>query len=612
MNKFFEKNSNFSSLIIVIVGGLISVIIASILQSGWPEGLFISLEYPYGMHNDGQVTSLRRLFEGWEFNNDRQGYPFGSSTLDFPKADVGSQVIMKMLGYITASWTATLKLFFLLGFFLTFTSSYVISRLLGLSISSSILIAFLFNFIPFHFLRINHLNFTLYFVIPIYWFIAVNFNSVSIMKALKDSGFLKKFLAILAILSLSLFGLYYTFFGIIIITIGFIASLYRDANSYKVKVFFLTISLLIFGTIAQLSPHFYNNVVSGKNDSVGKRSAVESELYGFKLMQLILPKQGHRVDKLADINHKYSSFTPLVNENRTSTLGIFGTFGFIFAFFRIFSSLSGKINGPPSTSLISLIILILFLIGTIGGLGSLFSHAIDPSIRAWNRISIFIAFGTLLIFFMYLDSYLRNKFSKKILVLIASLIFVTGMLDLTTSACKSCNEAAKSTFDSEKKFIEDIESILPINSAIYQLPYFPFPETPPLYKLLDYQHANGFIHSENLRWSYGGMKGREGDRFFKFLSKESLSKQIEVISRLGFQGVYVDLNGYPDKSILKEISEVLGFSPTLIRDDSPVVFFKLKNSNNNSDLIGKTVEEIMDIAQFYVDENGVRVRYDDM
>ena len=430
------------------------------------------------------------------------------------------------------------------------------------------------------------------------------------MKAIKDSGYLKKILAMLVIFFLSLFGLYYTFFGIVIITIGFVASLYGDTSFYKVKVFFLTLSLLIFGTVAQLSPHFYNNAVNGNNDSVGSRSAMESEVYGFKLMQLILPRQGHRVEKLAQINSLYSGSTPLINENITSSLGIFGAFGFVFAFFRIFSSLSGRINGPSSTSLISLIVLILFLIGTIGGLGSLFSHVIDPSMRAWNRISIFIAFGALLIFFMYLDSYLRNKVSKKILVLITTFIFVIGMLDSTVPACKSCNQAAKRTFESEKKFIEDIESILPTNSAIYQLPYFPFPEVPPLYKLLDYQHANGFIHSDNLRWSYGGMKGREGDQFFKFLAKESLSKQLEVISRLGFQGVYVDLNGYPDKTILKEISDILGFPPTLIRGDSPVVFFKLNNSNNKSDLIGKSVEQIMDIAQFHVDENGVQVRYD--
>jgi phosphoglycerol transferase len=610
LNKFFEKNSNFPSLIIVIVGGLISVIIASILQSGWPDGLLINLEYPYVLKNDGWGTTLQRLIEGWEFSNDRQGYPFGSSTLDYPKPDFGSHVLMKTLAYLSGSWIAALNMYFLLGFFLTFASSYLVSRMLGLSLASSILVAFLFNFIPFHFLRITHLNFTFYFVIPIYWFIALNFNSVSSIKSFRDSSYYKKFLAILAIFSLSLFGLYYTFFGMIIITIGFIASLYRDSSSYKVKVFFLTMSILVFGTISQLSPSFYNTAVNGKNDSVGNRSAMASEVYGLKLMQLILPRPNHRVDKLAHINASYSGSTPLINENITSSLGIFGVFGFILAFFRIFSSLSGRINGPSSTNLISLIVLILFLIGTIGGLGSVFSHLINPSIRAWNRVSIFIGFGTLLIFFMYFDSYLRSKVPKKILVLITVLIFMVGMLDSTVSPCKSCNQDLQREFESERKFIENIESILPTNSAIYQLPYFPFPETAPIHNLIDYQHANGFNHSKDLRWSYGGMKGREGDRFFKLLAKESLSKQFEVISRLGFQGVYVDLNGYPDKSILKDISEALGFGPTLTRDDSPVLFFKLNNSNNNTDLIGKSVGEIMDIAQFHVDENGVQVRYD--
>jgi phosphoglycerol transferase len=610
LSKFFDKDSVFPSLIIVIVGGLISVIIASILQSGWPDGLLINLEYPYVLHNDGWAATLQRLIEGWEFNNDRQGYPFGSSTYDYPKPDYGTHVLTKLLAYSFGGWVPALNMYFLLGFFLTFASSYLVSRMLSLSIASSILVAFLFTFIPFHFLRNHHLNFTFYFVIPIYWFIAINFNSVSFMKGFKGGGYLKKFLIMLGIFSLSLFGIYFTFYGIIVITIGFIASLYKDASLYKVKVFFLTVSLIVFGTFIQVSPHLYNNLVNGKNDSVAKRSAMESEVYGFKLMQLIIPRQNHRVSKLAHINSSYSGSTPLVNENMTSSLGIFGVFGFIFAFFRIFSSLSGKNNGPSSTSLISLIVLILFLIGTIGGLGSVFSHLISPMLRGWNRVSIYIGFGTLVIFFMYFDSYVRSKVSKKILVLITALIFVIGMLDSTIPPCKSCIQAQNSEFESERKFIEDIESILPTNSAIYQLPYFPFPETAPMHNLMDYRHGNAFIHSKDLRWSYGGMKGREGDRFFKFLSKESLSKQFEVISRLGFQGVYVDLNGYPDKSKLEDVSKALGFSPTLTRDDSPVVFFKLNNSNNNIDLIGKSVEEIMDIANYHVDENGVQFSYD--
>jgi len=186
------------------------------------------------------------------------------------------------------------------------------------------------------------------------------------------------------------------------------------------------------------------------------------------------------------------------------------------------------------------------------------------------------------------------------------------MLDSTTPACKSCNQAIKNKIESEKTFIENIESILPANSAIYQLPYFPFPEGPPLYKISGYRLANGFLYSKDLRWSHGGMKGREGDRFFKFLSKESLPKQLEVISRLGFQGIYIDLDGYPDKSILKDVSDALGVSPALTRDDSSVVFFKLNNSDNNIDLKGRSFEEIMDIAQYQVNEHGAVIRYESL
>ena len=46
---------------------------------------------------------------------------------------------------------------------------------------------------------------------------------------------------------------------------------------------------------------------------------------------------------------------------------------------------------------------------------------------------------------------------------------------------------------------------------IFQMPYRPFPEAPALGAIADYDLFRGYLHSDDLRWSYGIVKGRGED-----------------------------------------------------------------------------------------------------
>jgi phosphoglycerol transferase len=129
----------------------------------------------------------------------------------------------------------------------------------------------------------------------------------------------------------------------------------------------------------------------------------------------------------------------------------------------------------------------------------------------------------------------------------------------------------------DKNFVILIEQNIEPKSPIYQLPYIQFPEVPNLYQLESYDLLSGFNYSKTLRWSYGGMKGGDGDLFYQKLSQKPLNIQIKTIKKLGFKGVYVDLRGYEDHGnrIILELTKLLG-PALLIRQDNNVVFFKLK------------------------------------
>src|SRR5438876_7160409 len=79
-----------------------------------------------------------------------------------------------------------------------------------------------------------------------------------------------------------------------------------------------------------------------------------------------------------------------VSENRSATLGLFGTLGFLL--------LLGCLLVEPSNielQSLSALNLVALLVGTMGGFGAVFSFVIWSQFRGYNRISVFVAFFSL-------------------------------------------------------------------------------------------------------------------------------------------------------------------------------------------------------------------------
>lgn len=588
---------------------LFSLILSIYVMEGW----HVDLSAPFSYNSDGLLNSwiIKRLIDGtWYLSSGYSGFPFGSDFYDFPISDTGNLLILKALGIIFGDYAHALNLYFLLGFPVTAIVSYFVIRSFSASRALSIAGAIVFTFIPFHFLRLGHLFYTWYFVVPLFAWYSLRISAGAPLFFSSSETRNSKAVTALILIGMSSFGVYYAFFGVVMFfAAGCIGSLQQKSKKHIFSALIAT-SIVTVGVVANIAPNYIYRFEHGTNPEVAQRAPAHSEILGLKVTQLLLPRPGHRSEKFAEVTRKYSGHFPLVNENSFAALGMIGSIGFMLMLGVLLSNGAQKPESHNSFVLNTLarITLLLVLTATIGGFSSIFSMLITPEMRAWNRISIFIGFTAIATFVLIADNCIKKirppQYMLPIKLSTIAVLVLFAIWDQTPPACNECRATTKLEFKNDDDFVKQIEAIVPKSSGIYQLPYFPFPETPPLHNLTEYSHFRGYLHSTDLKWSYGGMKGREGDLYFRELAEQPLAKQLDVIERLNFGGIYIDRRGYEDhgKAIENEFSTLLDGAQPIVSADKQLVFFPIPAKYSANILPeGLSPAQIMERANFVVE-----------
>jgi len=152
------------------------------------------------------------------------------------------------------------------------------------------------------------------------------------------------------------------------------------------------------------------------------------------------------------------------------------------------------------------------------------------------------------------------------------LLVALGVLDQTTTQFVPEYSRIRMEFESDRDFVRKVESSLPAGAMIYQLPYVPFPESPAIGRMRDYQQFRGYLHSKTLRWSYGAMKGREIDQLEKPLVNATVDATVTLLRTRGFSGIFIDTDGFGAQ--IEPYQRSLNQEP-LVSRDRRLVFFRL-------------------------------------
>jgi hypothetical protein len=598
--------------------------VLSVLIAGWALQLgeaHLSLPWSYAGEGDTKFYLLLIkgvLDHGWFQSNASLGAPFGLQLYDFPQgADNLNLLMIKALGLLSSNPAWILNVFFLLTFPLTAVSSYLALRALGVSTGAAVVCAVIFALLPYHFYRgESQVLLSAYYSVPLGALLFLRLwekpglfaRRAGTEQAETDgqtkllqgkSGWLSRrtleTVALCVVIGSA--GLYYAVFALVLLLSGSLVALIARCGRRAVASGLLA-SLLIAAMLAiNLAPTLSYQVAHGKNTSIA-RTPLQSDQFGLRLSDLLLPVQENRLPFLSDVNQQYTEATSTgYCEACFANLGAVGSVGFLsLCLLALVSivSVAGAFAVCAVYRAAALGVALSFLFATIGGISSLIAFFLTSDIRGWNRISLFIAFFSLLAIALLLDAAVRRLAGSgpprrgRILagVLLAGVLLL-GALDETSTYFVPVYTKDAREWQSDTTFVKEVEARMPSGAAIFQLPYVPFPEgygsisptvsAPNTTFDTTYELARGYIHSEGLRWSFGAMKGRTADWQGQLASKP-LYLSLATAAADGFQGLWVDPHGYTPtvrKRLAPLLAQLLGVLP-LHSPAHDLLFFDLR------------------------------------
>jgi phosphoglycerol transferase len=155
-----------------------------------------------------------------------------------------------------------------------------------------------------------------------------------------------------------------------------------------------------------------------------------------------------------------------------------------------------------------------------------------------------------------------------------ALVLVVGVYDQSTLTAIPPYYANGVAYGNDGLFVAQIQRLMPRQASIFELPYVPFPENPPVGRMLDYDLGRGYVHTtDGLSWSYGAIKGRPQD-WQAATVPLPLPTQVDGAVAAGFSGIWIDTYGYADNgaSVINGIRSLIGEAPIVSRNQREVFF----------------------------------------
>jgi hypothetical protein len=565
------------------------------------------------------------LDHGWFLENPSLGFPFGQELYDIPHGlDNFNLLVLQVLGWVFGNPFTAVNVFFLLTFVGICIAAYLVVRRLGVSRLVGATVVILYTFVPYHFARgTAHMLLSAYWLVPVAGLLIIAVTSERPPFTTEASDGDREWrvslrgrsslLWLLACIGLASTGSYY---GAITLTLLVPVALIDYLARRRTRVLAsagIAVAAILVMMVVNLVPTFVYWAQHGRNEDVVKRGPSETEVNGLKISQLVLPTEDHRIGAFAEIQDKSTRFS-VIRAERGQQLGVIGAVGFFLVLGSVLLSARSRRNGsrhdddarpPPSSTarepvnesapslppgpiappgevlrVFGIATIVAILVGAVSGFSLIVSGLGIHEIRSWNRVSIFIAFFAFTAVGFGLD-WLRRRLPDRpwrtpVTVAVLAALLVLGVLDQVSANVVPDYAGAKRRFDTDAAFFQRVERTLPADAAVFNLPYLFFPESGVVEGVGPYDNVRGYLHTDDINWSWGGVIGSDAD-WAAGAAQSRPEVMLDRLAAVGFDGLVLDRRGYRVDEGLREvgINLVVG-PPTFESGDGTLAFWDLR------------------------------------
>ncbi len=591
------KRSITKQLINILIISVASIIFVFLVYELWNKDFSIPLFYEENGDTLGALYTIKNIADGHSLFD----APYLNAPHDLPhfmQDYIFQVIIIKILTFFTKDLGVLANTFWILSYVLTAITTYLLLKKVKIHDYMAMMGAIIFAFLPYHYFRISHFWLMTYYIIPLAAWIIIDLLDDEFWQKTGGEKFSIKhfftnkgvYLDLIFAIIISLHGIYYSLFTLLIIWFAAIVSTIREKKCQYVLFAgcnSLVIALPII--LTYILPVLFSNT-SELTDLAEERNLYQMDLYALRLIYLILPIPEHRLDFLSKTTAEIYDQLGTYTEVYMAHLGILMSIGMIISFISLFANVKRK-KETLSLKMGKLNIFII-LFSVVGGFDLLIGILLTPSIRCFNRVSVFIALFSLIAFCSSLESLIRKIKIMNRKVILAILCFgltIIGILDQTAGAfadyskynieTRSYENAYADTRDKYlnlKEFVGEIENQLNNEeSMILQFPIAPE-------NVQQFVQTRFALMSDKLSWS-SSISTNSHTFWMNALKQFPLEAILDIASIYDFSGILIDKNVYQNEEdfiqINEQLKEEIGISP--ISDASEEVFFyDLRNYKN--------------------------------
>jgi hypothetical protein len=311
----------------------------------------------------------------------------------------------------------------------------------------------------------------------------------------------------------------------------------------------VAISTVAFVLLIANTPIY--GLINGSNSGAITRDYHWLEVYGLKLVDLVLPPPDHPFPPFADLAQAHlkqiilspGEYPP---SNYLGLLGLAALAGLIVHSLRRVVD-EGRL---PLEAWFFLWIVLYAEVGGFNSIGGLFGIQL---FRASTRYAIFL----LCLVLMYGVRRLSvQPWTRPVWTYVAAVaLALVAIWDQTPPFITDSDLAeTQHEVDSDRQFALKMQQALPPQAMVFQIPIMDFPESPAA-GVGSYDHFRPYLYTTQLRYSFGSDKGRPQDQWQHDIAQMSFDGVVQRLESYGFGALYINRNAFQDHgdSLVKQL-----------------------------------------------------------